>query len=105
MFAFASVPSNTTRILYLCNRSVTTIKKIVTTAVSVTNVTTASTIKPIQVNRLGDALLFAVHNNPCIGLPTATNIVDSALVIIFSRVQIHRLYDKDVLETYFMTRK
>ena len=78
MFAFASVPSNTTRILYLCNRSVTTIKKIVTTAVSVTNVTTASTIKPIQVNRPGDALLFAVHNNPCIGLPTATNIVDSS---------------------------
>ena len=43
-----------------------------------TNKTLASTIEPIKITRLGDILLFAVHNNPCIGRPNASNIADNS---------------------------
>ena len=34
-------------------------------------------MEPIKVTRLGDILLFAVHNNPCIGIPNPSDIPDN----------------------------
>ena len=40
--------------------------------------TVVNTIEPIKVTRLGDILLFAVHNNPCIGISNPSNIADNS---------------------------